>query len=135
MANKPVILSGDNPQIAKGEGDAPVAAWVDAVPGWKQDICRRLDALIVATVPGVRKAVKWNTPMYGIEEGRWFTSMHCYTKYVRVTFFEGARMEPVPAGASKVGNVRYHEIREGCFDDSRLTAWIRQATVLPQAKV
>lgn len=111
MNDKLVILSGDNPQIAKAVGDAPVAAWIDAVPGWKQDICRRLDTLIVAAVPGARKAVKWNTPMYGVEEGKWFTSMHCYTKYVRVTFFEGTRMEPVPAGASKVGNVRYQSAK------------------------
>ena len=131
MSDRPVLLSGDNPQIAKGFGDAPVAAWVEAVLGWKQDVCRRLDALIVATVPGVRKAVKWNTPLYGVEEGRWFTSMHCYAAYVRVTFFRGTQMDPVPAGPSRVGNVRYHDIREGRFDEAQLTDWMRQAAALP----
>ncbi|WP_428151058.1 DUF1801 domain-containing protein [Brevundimonas sp.] len=128
---EPVLLSGGNPQIAKGFGDAPVQAWLDAVPGWKQDVCRRLDALIVATVPGVLKAVKWNTPLYGVEEGRWFASMHCYTTYVRVTFFQGTRMAPAPAGPSKVGHVRYHDIREGQFDDVQLTDWMTQAAALP----
>lgn len=135
MSDKPVLLSGGNPQIAKGFGDAPVQAYLDTVPGWKQDICRRLDAVITATVPGVLKAVKWNTPLYGVEEGRWFTSMHCYTDYVRVTFFQGTRMDPVPAGPSKVGNVRYHDIREGGFDAVRLTDWMRQAAALPGEKM
>ena len=110
-------------------------AYLDAVPGWKQDVCRRLDALIVATVPGVSKAVKWNTPLYAVEEGRWFTSMHCYTSYVRVTFFQGTRMDPVPPGPSKVGNVRYMDIREGGFDEARLTDWMRQAAALPGEKM
>lgn len=135
MDSKPAILAGGNPQIAKGIGDAPVAAYIDAVPGWKQDICRRLDAVIVAAVPRVHKAVKWNTPMYGTEEGRWFASMHCYANYLRVTFFQGARMEPVPSGASKVGDVRYHDIREGAFDEEQLIDWTRQAAALPQTKI
>lgn len=135
MSDKPVLLSGDNPQIAKGFGDAPVQDWIDAVPGWKQDVCRRLDALIVATVPGVLKAVKWNTPMYGVEEGRWFTSMHCYKTFVRVTFFQGAKLEPTPAGPSKVGDVRYHDIREGAFDDAPLADWMKQAAALPGEKM
>jgi hypothetical protein len=112
-----------------------VAAYIDAVPGWKQDVCRRLDALIVKTVPGVLKAVKWNTPMYAVEEGRWFTSMHCYKTYVRVTFFQGTQMTPVPAGPSKVGNVRYHDIKEGGFDDAQLSDWIKQAAALPGEKM
>jgi hypothetical protein len=131
MTKTPVLLSGGNPQIPKGFGDAPVKAWLDAVPGWKQDICRRLDAVIVATVPAVKKVVKWNTPLYGVEEGRWFTSMHCYANYVRVTFFQGTKMTPVPAGPSKIGHVRYHDIREGGFDAARLTDWMRQAAALP----
>lgn len=135
MTDGPVLLSGDNPQIAKGFGDAPVQAYIDAVPGWKQDVCRRLDALIVATVPGVLKAVKWNTPLYAVEEGRWFTSMHCYTRYVRVTFFQGARMDPVPPGPSRVGAVRYMDIREGAFDEDRLSDWMRQAAALPGEKM
>ncbi len=135
MSDKPALLSGDNPQIPKGFGDAPVAAYIDAVPGWKQDVCRRLDALIVKTVPGVLKAVKWNTPMYAVEEGRWFTSMHCYKTYVRVTFFQGTQMTPVPAGPSKVGNVRYHDIKEGGFDDAQLSDWIKQAAALPGEKM
>ena len=132
---EPVLLSGDNPQIPKGFGDAPVQAWLDAVPGWKQEVCRRLDALIVATVPGVLKAVKWNTPLYGIEEGRWFASMHCYKAFVRVGFFQGTQMTPVPAGPSKMGAVRYHDIREGEFDAAQLSDWMRQAAALPGEKM
>ena len=132
---EPVLLSGGNPQIAKGFGDAPVQAYLDAVPGWKQDICRRLDALIVATVPGVSKAVKWNTPLYGVEEGRWFAGMHCYAQFVRVTFFKGTEIDPVPAGPSKIANVRYHDIREGQFDEAQLTDWMTQAAALPGEKM
>ncbi len=135
MTDAPRLLSGDNPQIPKGFGDAPVQAWINAVPGWKQDVCRRLDALIVATVPGVSKAVKWNTPLYAVEEGCWFTSMHCYKTFVRVTFFRGAQLEPMPAGPSKVGDVRYHDIREGAFDAAPLAAWMRQAAALPGEKM
>ena len=135
MTDTPKLLSGDNPQIPKGFGDAPVQAWIDAVPGWKQEVCRRLDALIAKTVPGVLKAVKWNTPMYAVEEGRWFTSMHCYKTFVRVTFFQGTQMTPVPAGPSRIGNVRYHDIKEGAFDDARLADWIRQAAALPGEKM
>ena len=135
MGDGPVLLSGDNPQIPKGFGEAPVAAYIDAVPGWKQDVCRRLDALIVKMVPGVKKAVKWNTPLYAVEEGHWFTSMHCYKTFVRVTFFQGTQMTPVPAGPSKIGNVRYHDIREGAFDDAQLTDWIKQAAALPGEKM
>lgn len=134
MDGKPVLLSGGNPQIAKGSGDAPVAAYIDAVPGWKQDICRRLDSVIVEAVPGVKKAVKWNSPFYGRQEGEWFTSMHCYERYVRVTFFQGDLMEPKPSGPSKVGAVRYHDVREGAFDRDQLLDWMKQAADLPPVK-
>ena len=127
----PRLLSGGNPQIAKGYGDAPVQAWIAAAPEWKQDIGRRLDALVDQVVPGVRKAVKWNTPMYGVEEGTWFLAMHVYARYVKVTFFHGTGMDPVPPVASKVGNVRYAHIHEGEFDEALMADWIRQASRLP----
>ena len=101
-AAKPALLSGGNPQIAKGDGDAPVQAYIAAMPGWKRDVGRRLDALIVRTVPGVRKAVKWNSPFYGVEDqGGWFLSFHCFTKYVKVAFFRGTSLRPLPPGESK----------------------------------
>lgn len=131
-AAKPVLLSGGNPQIAKGYGDAPVAAYIAAMPGWKSDLGRRLDALIVRTVPGVRKAVKWNSPLYGAEgqEG-WFLSIHCFTKYVKVAFFRGAQLDPVPPGNSKQEDVRYFDIYEGEFDEAQFADWVRQASLLP----
>ena len=100
-AAKPALLAGGNPQIAKADGDAPVQAYIAAMPGWKRDVGRRLDALIARTVPGVRKAVKWNTPFYGIEGQGWFLGFHCFTKYVKVAFFRGTSLRPVPPGASK----------------------------------
>ena len=109
---KPVLLSGGNPQIAKADGDAPVQAYIAAIPGWKRDVARRLDALIVRTVPGVRKAVKWNSPFYGVEGQGWFLSFHCFTKYVKVTFFRGSSLRPVPPGESKHKDVRYLDIHE-----------------------
>ena len=112
---KVVLLSGGNPQIAKGYGDAPVQAYIAAMPGWKRDVGRRLDALIARTVPGVHKAVKWNSPFYGVEEGVWFLSFHCFAKYIKVAFFRGASLRPVPPGASKHKDVRYLDIHE---DDS-----------------
>jgi hypothetical protein len=112
-AAKPVLLSGRNPQIAKGDGDAPVQAYIAAMPGWKRDVGRHLDALIARTVPGVRKAVKWNSPFYGAEnDAGWFLSFHCFTKYVKVTFFRGTSLRPVPAGESKHKEVRYLDIHE-----------------------
>ena len=114
-AAKPKLLSGGNPQIAKGSGDAPVQAYIAAMPGWKRDVGRRLDALIVRTVPGVRKAVKWNSPFYGVEDRVWFLSFHCFAKYIKVAFFRGASLRPVPPGASKQKDVRYLDIHE---DDS-----------------
>jgi hypothetical protein len=134
MANEspPRLLSGGNPQIPKGEGDAPVQAYIAAMPGWKSDIGRRLDALIERTVPGVHKAVKWNSPLYGIEGQGWFLSMHCFTKYVKVTFFRGLSLDPVPPGPSKSQDTRYLDIREDePFDEAQFADWVRQASRLP----
>jgi hypothetical protein len=128
---KPKLLSGGNPQIAKAYGDAPVQAYIAAIPGWKQDIGRRLDALIARAVPGVRKAVKWNSPLYGVEEGAWFLSFHVFAKYVKVAFFRGASLKPVPPGTSKHQQVRYLDIREGELDEAQFTAWVKQASKLP----
>ena len=131
-AAKPAFLSGGNPQIAKGYGDAPVQAYITAMPGWKRDVGRRLDALIVRTVPGVRKAVKWNSPFYGIEDDIWFLSFHCFTKYVKVAFFRGESLRPVPPGTSKHKHVRYLDIHEDdAFDETQLAAWVEQASELP----
>jgi hypothetical protein len=128
----PKLLSGGNPQIAKGYGDAPVQAYIAAMPGWKSDIGRRLDALIARIVPRVQKAVKWNSPFYGVEEGVWFLSLHCFTKYVKVAFFRGARLQPVPPGASKQKDVRYLDIYEDDdLDEAQFAAWVRQASELP----
>ncbi|MEH2608376.1 DUF1801 domain-containing protein [Bradyrhizobium sp. AZCC 1693] len=132
-AAKPVLLSGGNPQIAKGDGDAPVQAYISAMPAWKRDVGRHLDALIVRTVPGVRKAVKWNSPFYGAEDqGGWFLSFHCFTKYVKVTFFRGTSLRPLPPGESKHKEVRYVDIREDeQLDEAQLAAWVKQASQLP----
>jgi len=130
-SRKPALLAGGNPQIAKAEGDAPVQAYIAAMPGWKRDVGRRLDALIVRTVPGVRKAVKWNSPFYGVEGQGWFLSFHTFTNYVKVTFFRGASLRPVPPGESKQKDVRYLDIRENELDEAQLAKWIRQAAALP----
>ena len=131
-AAKPTLLAGGNPQIAKADGDAPVQAYIKAMPGWKRDVGRYLDALIVRSVPNVRKAVKWNSPFYGIEDQGWFLSFHCFTKYVKVTFFRGTSLRPVPPGESKHKDVRYLDIREGDkLDEALLVSWIRQAAELP----
>lgn len=132
-AAEPVLLSGGNPQIAKGYGDEVVQAYIDAMPGWKQGVGRRLDALIVQTVPNVHKAVKWNTPFYGVEgKDGWFLSYHCFTKYVKVTFFRGTSLRPIPPGESKHPEVRYLDIHEDDeWDEPRLSSWIRQAAKLP----
>ncbi|MDO8371014.1 MAG: DUF1801 domain-containing protein [Pseudomonadota bacterium] len=137
MPGKPALLSGGNPQIPKGEGDGPVLAYIAAMPGWKQGVGRWLDELVVATVPGVRKAVKWNSPFYGVpgQEG-WFLSFHCFEKYVKVTFFRGQSLRPVPPGASKVKDTRYLDIREDDpLDEAQLIAWIKQACELPGEKM
>jgi hypothetical protein len=129
---KPTLLAGGNPQIAKAEGNAPVQAYIAAMPGWKSGVGRRLDALIVKTVPGVRKAVKWNSPFYGVEGQGWFLSFHTFTRYVKVTFFRGTSLRPVPPGESKHKDVRYLDIREDePLDEARLADWIRQAAAVP----
>ncbi|MFM8495720.1 MAG: DUF1801 domain-containing protein [Planctomycetia bacterium] len=127
-----VLLSGGNPQIAKADGAAPVKAYIAAMPGWKRDVGRRLDRLICATVPGVCKAVRWNTPFYGVEGRGWFLGFHCLTNYVKVSFFRGASLKPMPPGASKQKDVRYVDIHEDTTLDEELMAeWIRQAAKLP----
>jgi hypothetical protein len=129
---KPKLLSGGNPQIAKADGDAPVQAYIAAMPGWKCDVGRRLDALIARTVPGVRKAVKWNSPFYGVEGRGWFLNFHTFTKYVKVAFFRGTSLRPVPPGESKHKGVRYLDIHEDDpLDEPQLATWIRQAAALP----
>lgn len=128
---KPVLLSGGNPQIAKGYGDGPVQAYIAAMPGWKSDVGRRLDAIITRTVPGVSKAVKWNSPFYGIEDEGWFLSFHCFTKYIKVTFFRGTSLRPVPPGKSKHPEVRYLDIYEGQLDEEQFADWVKQASQLP----
>jgi hypothetical protein len=131
-AAAPTLLAGGNPQIAKADGDAPVQAYIAAMPGWKRDLGRRLDALVVHSVPGVRKAVKWNSPFYGVEGQGWFLSFHCFTKYVKVTFFRGASLRPLPPGESKQQDVRYLDIHEdGRFDETQLADWVKQASRLP----
>jgi hypothetical protein len=129
---KPRLLSGGNPQIAKGDGDAPVQAYIAAMPGWKHDVGRRLDALIVHTVPGLRKAMKWNSPFYGVEGKGWFLSFHVFTRYVKVTFFQGTSLRPIPPGESKHQEVRYLDIHEDDpLDEGQMATWIRQAAALP----
>ena len=132
VAAKPALLAGGNPQIAKAYGDAPVQAYIAAMPGWKSDVGRRLDALIVRTVPGVRKAVKWNSPFYGVEDHVWFLSFHVFTKYVKVTFFRGTSLRPAPPGESKHKEVRYLDIYEDDqLDEAQFAAWVKQASQLP----
>jgi hypothetical protein len=131
VAAKPTLLAGGNPRIAKAAGDAPVQAYIAAMPGWKRDVGRRLDALIVRTVPGVRKAVKWNSPLYGVEGQGWFLGIHCFTKYVKVAFFCGTSLSPVPPGESKSKDTRYLDIHEDeQLDEAQLAAWVKQASQL-----
>jgi len=132
VASKPTLLAGGNPQIAKADGDAPVQAYIAAMPGWKRDVARRLDALIVRTVPGVSKAVKWNSPFYGVDGQGWFLSFHTFTNYVKVTFFRGTSLHPIPPGESKHKEVRYVDIRQhDQIDEAQMATWIRQAAALP----
>ncbi|SIT56587.1 conserved hypothetical protein [Mesorhizobium prunaredense] len=128
---QPALLAGGNPQIAKAKGDAPVQAYIAAMPGWKSDVGRRLDAIIVRTVPGVQKGVKWNSPFYGIEGQGWFLSFHVFTRYVKVTFFRGTSLRPVPPGESKHKDVRYLDIYEDQLDEAQFAAWVTQASQLP----
>lgn len=133
---KTVLLTGGNPQIAKAYGDAPVRAYIAAMPGWKRGIGRRLDAMIERAVPGVIKAVKWNQPLYGIEGQGWFLSLYCFTKYVKVTFFRGTSLRPVPPGESKHKEVRYFHIHEDdALDEAQLVDWVKQASQLPGEKL
>jgi hypothetical protein len=132
VTTKPALLSGGNPQISKADRDAPVQAYIAAMPGWKRDVGRRLDALIVRTVPGVHKAVKWNSPLYGVEGRGWFLGMHCFTNYVKLAFFRGTSLQPVPPGASKSKDTRYLDVHEDDqLDEAQPVAWIKQASELP----
>ena len=127
-----VLLSGGNPQIAKADGDAPVQAYIAAMPGWKRDLGKRLDTLIVRNAPKVRKAVKWNSPLYGIEGEGWFLSFHVFNRYVKVTFFRGTSLRPVPPGSSKHKDVRYLDIHEyDKLDEAQMAKWVKQAAALP----
>jgi hypothetical protein len=129
---KSTLLAGGNPQIAKGEGDAPVQAYIAAMPGWKRDVGRRLDALIVKASPSVRKAVKWNSPLYGVEGHGWFLGVHCLAKAVKVAFFQGASLSPLPPGESKSEGTRYFDICENDeLDESQFISWVEQAIRLP----
>jgi hypothetical protein len=129
---KPRLLSGGNPQIPKAEGDAPVQAYIAAMPGWKRDVGRRVDALIARAVPRVRKAVKWNSPFYGIEGQGWFLSFHCFTRYVKLAFFRGSSLRPLPPGESKQKDVRYLDIhQDDRLDEAQLVRWVKQASRLP----
>jgi hypothetical protein len=133
---QPVLLSGGNPQIAKGYGEAPVQAYIAAMPGWKSPLGARLDALITNAIPGVRKAVKWNSPLYGMEDNDWFLGIHVFTRYVKVAFFRGAALDPLPPGTSKQKEVRYLDIREDDeLDETQFTAWVKQAAALPGEKM
>jgi hypothetical protein len=136
IESEPVLLSGGNPQISKGYGDEPVQAYISAMPGWKKRLGRCLDDLIEQAVPGVQKAVKWNSPFYGVERDRWFLSYHCFTNYVKVTFFRGTSLSPMPAGRSKHGEVRYLNIAEDeDFDAAQFVDWVKQASRLPGEKM
>src|SRR6185436_8013463 len=131
-AAKQVLLAGGNPQIAKADGDAPVQAYIAAMPGWKSEVGRRLDAIITRNVPEVRKAVKWNSAFYGVEGQGWFLSFHCFTKYIKVAFFNGAALRPVPPGESKHQRVRYLDIHEDDhLNERQLATWIKQAASMP----
>ncbi len=130
--DEPRLLAGDNPQIAKGDGAAPVRAYIAAIPGWKQAVAKRLDALIVTAVPSVKKAVKWNSPFYGVSGNGYFLSFHCFAKYVKVAFFSGADLDPLPPGTSKQEKVRYLDVREhDAIDEKLFRRWVKQAAALP----
>jgi len=124
------LLSGGNPQIAKADGDAPVQAYIAAMPEWKRDIGKRLDALVERTVPNVRKAVKWNSPFYGVEGQGWFLSFHVFTRYVKVTFFRGTSLRPAPAGG-KDREARWIDVHEDDLDEAQMESWVKQAAALP----
>jgi hypothetical protein len=132
QSDKVVLLSGGNPQIAKGYGDEPVQAYIAAMPGWKSDVGNRIDKIIVRTVPGVQKAVKWNSPFYGVESPVWFLAFHCMTKYIKVTFFRGSSLHPVPPVESKYEQIRYfHIFEDDTLDEEQFADWVKQASQLP----
>lgn len=136
MTKEPVLLPGGNPQIAKGYGNASVQDYIAAMPGWKQDVGRGLDDLITQALPSVEKAVKWNSPLYGMERGLWFTSFHCMTRYIKVAFFRGAELHPIPPEGSKQPLVRYlHIAEDGALDQAQFRDWIMQASALPGEKL
>ena len=124
------LLTGGNPQIAKADGDGPVRAYIAAMPGWKRGVGRRLDALIVRTIPGVRKAVRWNSPFYGVEGQGWFAAFHVFTRCVKVTFFRGTSLRPVPPGG-RGKDARWIDVHEVDLDEARMATWVRQAAALP----
>jgi hypothetical protein len=131
-AAKPTLLAGGNPQIAKAYGDAPVQAYIAALAGWKSDLGRRLDALVVRAVPGVHKAVKWNSALYGVEGQGWFLGIHAFTRYLKVAFFSGTSLRPLPPGESRSKNTRYLDIREDdALDEAQFADWVAQASGLP----
>jgi len=131
MSDTPKLLSGGNPQIAKGDGDAPVQAYIAAMPGWKSAAGRRLDRLVASRVPDVRKAVRWNSPFYGVEGQGWFLSAHCFPRSIKLTFLRGSQLSPLPPIGSKDPNARYHHIEETAFDEAALAHWIEQAARIP----
>ena len=136
MATKPKLLAGGNPQIPMGYGDAPVQAYIAALPGWKRDVGRRLDALVTRAVPEVHKAVKYNSPFYGLDDTEWFLSFHCYDRYIKVAFFNGAALRPPPPEGSKQKNVRYLHVHEDDeIDEAQFTRWVKQASKLPGEKL
>lgn len=135
MTDRIKLLSGGNPQIPMGYGEGPVEAYLAAVPGWKRAVCRRIDSMVSSSIPGVCKAVKWNSPFYGLEKDNWFLSLHCYDRYVKVTFFSGAKLTPPPKHTSKYPSIRYHHIHEGDDLGDEFAAWIMQASKLPGEKM
>ena len=136
MAKRPALLAGGNPQIPKGEGNASVQAYIAAMPGWKRDVGSRLDALIERVVPGVHKGVKWNSPFYGVDGQGWFLNIHCFTNYVKVAFFRGTSLRPLPPGESKQKEVRYLDIRkDDQLDEAQFAAWVKQASRLPAQRM
>lgn len=132
---KPKLLSGDNPQIPKGYGDEPVQDYLDAVSGWKQKVCRKIDSIVTDTVGDVLKAVKWNTPLYGTEEDHYFLSYHCFDRYVKVTFLRGDQLDPKPPGTSKHEHERYLDVHEDDKLGDQFKAWVKQASEIPGEKM
>ena len=128
---KPKLLSGGNPQVPKGDGDAPVQAYIAAIPGWQREVAVRLDAIILRAVPGVKKAVRWNSAFYGVEGKGWFLSFHVFTRYLKVTFFAGGSLEPLPTGISKYAAIRHADLHEGELNERQMASWVKQAAKLP----